>query len=186
MSPKIKNYLEQFYWNKKVFYPALAAAALILLYVIFVRGYVVNQEVNKKEAELEKIKKVEEVKRVERMTKAQYSRISFFLTSPKRVSLAIPDYLEGNYRMKEEGNKMTLLYIKSPEFVSPFFYVKYYKKGEVKLESGEVEVRTAGDYTFVYYAYPESSYNGPDKQQFHDALGDMEAIIKDQEKLSIF
>lgn len=49
-----------------------------------------------------------------------YSRVSLFNTQKVRVSLAVPDYWEGNYRIKESGQTVFFYYIGSGEEIKMF------------------------------------------------------------------
>ena len=57
-----------------------------------------------------------------------YSRISFFNTTDDRASLNVPESWEGNYRLKEEGNKAIFYYLLADGSASKMFSIS--KKNE--------------------------------------------------------
>lgn len=185
------NFLkEKIFENKKLFYSLIVVVLFLLIYAVFVRGYIQTQEDEKRIAkeQVEKIK--QETKKEDKIKNAKFSRITFFLTSPFRASLAVPDYLEGNYRLKEEGNKAMFLYIKNPDIPTPLFYIKYIEKNNYKEELGEKilkEFKSKKDgknYILIYYFYPDDSYKGEDQEGFKEILWDIENVVI--ESLKIF
>jgi len=174
---------ERIFENKKLFYSLVVIVLFLLVYSVFVRGYIEKQEDEKRVAkeQVEKIK--QETKKEEKIKNAKFSRITFFLTGPFRASLAIPDYLEGNYRLKEEGNKAVFSYIKNPDIPTPLFYVKYVEQGNYSGEEGEKKIKDlkskkdGKNYTVSYYLYPDNSYKGDDKEEFKEALWDIENVV---------
>lgn len=175
--------------NKKLFFSVLAIVLFLFVYTVFVRGYI-NEQEEKKIAKQIEVKQAEnKTKKEEKLKNAKFSRITFFLVSPVRASLAVPDYIEGNYRVKEEGNKMSFLYIKDSDFISPIFYIKYEEKDRLILENGEkklldVESKKDGKmYSFVYHIFLEDSYKGESKEGFSEIIWDIENILIDSLKV---
>jgi len=52
-----------------------------------------------------------------------YSRVSFFNITKDRVSLNIPESWEGNYRLREDGNKAVFYYLRSDGSASEMFAI---------------------------------------------------------------
>lgn len=57
--------------------------------------------------------------------KISYSRITFFNASEHRASMAIPDYWEGKYRIREEGDTVVFLDISNPSDPKELFWISY-------------------------------------------------------------
>ena len=58
-----------------------------------------------------------------------YSRISFFNGSKDSASLNIPESWEGNYRLKEEGDRAIFYYLSEDGSASEMFSIN--KKGDI-------------------------------------------------------
>ncbi|MBD3247746.1 hypothetical protein GF382_00455 [Candidatus Falkowbacteria bacterium] len=169
-SIKLKNNLERAFKvkdarDRKIFYSILATIILILVYIIFIRGYISRQDEKKEAQEKARVEKIRQ-ERVEKIEKAPKSRISFFLSKPIRASLAMPDYWEGNYRISEKDNTASFIYIEDAERTTPIFHIKMVSLGELSnLEKGEKEIdknkrvkREDETYTFVYKIYDQHPY----------------------------
>lgn len=173
---------DKIFADKRLTYSVLAIVLLLLVYVFFARDYIKKQEEEKVIREEQARQEADQAKKEEKLKDVQFSRISFFLTNPIRASLAIPSYLEGNYRMRQAGKKTEFLYIKNPDVVHPLFYVRYMDKGE-PLAEGEKKLGEAKSkkdskiYVFAYYMYPEDSYPGEEKEDYKEALWDIKNII---------
>ena len=109
--------------DRKIFYSLIIIALLILVYVFFIRGYFSDQKSKKLTLEKVKTEKVRQ-ERIEKIERAPKSIISFFLAEPTRAKLSIPDYWEGNYRIKEAGGQVSFLYIEDPANIAEIVYIK--------------------------------------------------------------
>jgi len=176
--------------DKKTLFFVAGIIIFIVAYTFLMRPYLKKREnlrnLEKEQIRVEQVKKKKEIK----LKNATFSRINFFLGQPIKVSLAIPSYLEGNYRMKDSGDKTVFSYIKNPEFVSSIFYLRYEEKDKLVLKKGEKEAVTVKSkkdgkvYTVVYYIYPESSYKGEDKEGFGEIIWDIKNVLIDSLKAS--
>ncbi|PLX27044.1 hypothetical protein C0583_04850 [Candidatus Parcubacteria bacterium] len=80
----------------------------------------------------------------------EYSRISFFNSSSKRASMAIPVFWEGNYRLKEEGDVAVFYFLDSEAQANEIF--KVLKKND---KSG---LKDCSDNTSIELIRSEYSY----------------------------
>jgi hypothetical protein len=169
--------------NKKVFYSILAAVLLVIIIAgVLIMRAENNQRFLKEKAKEALIEKQAAEQAAIQTRKATINRATFFLQAPAgaRGGINISNYWEGSYRIPDTiGKKMTVLYIKNPDFQAPLMYIRYEAKKSFKLESGETELKTdSRDYAYAYYFYPEDSYAGADKENFIAIQKDFEADIK--------
>jgi hypothetical protein len=59
-----------------------------------------------------------------------YSRVNFFLAGLNKASLAIPDYWEGNYRIKEQGDTVTFYFVRGVSDEISLFSIFHKEKSE--------------------------------------------------------
>lgn len=153
--------------------------SLLAIFLVFLSFQIIGKKAEKKV--ITEKQKIEE-SRQQRMSATTWSRVSFFETLPLNVSLAIPSYLEGNYRMIKGGDNVEFLYIKNPEIVAPMLLIKISKKGGLQLIDGERELKSdCSDYSFAYKLYPSDSYNGQDKEGFAQAIYDFDYFLTNGE-----
>jgi len=63
--------------------------------------------------------------------------------------------------------KMTIFYVKNPDYTAPLLYIRYDDKANFKLAAGETLFKTnSTKYSFAYFFYPVDSYPGKDKDDF--------------------
>jgi len=161
--------------SRKVF--IIIGASLILIAVIL-SAYLMVKKSNLKVAEQRQ--KIEEA-RQQRMSAAAWSRVSFFENLPINVTFALPDYLEGNYRLIKEADKASFLYIKDPTKPMPLFYIKVFGAGGYQPSEGELElVSDCKGFSFSYRLYEPSSYEGEDKEAFGQVIYDIEYFLKNE------
>jgi len=137
----------------------------------------------KKSATLPPVAQQESTANAPAAPKNLYSRISFFLRSPVNGSLAIPEYWEGKYRTREEGNKISLNYINDPGLETNIFYVKYFtlkewdnivKAGQTK----EKELARKDDLVYIYYIAEDNPYQGEHQAFFKNMTTEASQIIQ--------
>lgn len=151
--------------DRKIFYSVIAVVFLILVYLIFVRGYFTKQEQKKVAEEKARTEQIRQ-ERIEKIEKAPKSRISFFLAGPVKANLAMPDYWEGNYRLKETQEKASFIYIEEASQPAEIFYIKVLpdteiknlEKGEQEIEVGKRVVKNNISYAFVFKMSDENPY----------------------------
>ncbi len=150
--------------------------SVILLAVIVVVGSILIK--NKKEKNvLEEKQRVEE-SRQQRMGAASWSRVSFFEGLPINVTLAIPSYLEGNYRIIKGADLVRFLYIKDPSNPVEMFFVRVGSNNEFNLSEGESELPSkCSDYKFSYKLSKTDEYKGSDISGFSQAMDDMKFFL---------
>jgi len=128
--------------NKKII-----ILSLVFLLIIAVSFFIFNgDKKNEKNIVEKKYFDCESVK---------YSRISFFNTEEDRVSLNIPESWEGNYRLKEEGNRAMFYFLNDDGSANKIFSIN-----KEKTESDDV-ICKKGDlkYTLnIYDLKPEENY----------------------------
>lgn len=151
------------------------AGALAVIAVVAFGVYLVNKKADLKV--IQQKQKVEE-DRAQRMSNATWSRVSFFEGLPINVTLAVPSYLEGNYRMIKSPNSVAFLYIKNPEIPTSMLDIKVFKQEEFKLGEGDKELKSdCPGYSFSYRLYPSDSYSGDDKDGFAQAIFDFNFFL---------
>lgn len=98
--------------------------------------------------------------------KINFSRITFFNASKHRASLAIPDFWEGKYRVREEGNTVVFLDISDPNLPSELFRIsaRDSKVSETKGENPGWEEIGRVDGTVFYFQL--STANGKKTEGF--------------------
>lgn len=151
--------------DRKIFYSVIVGLFLVLIYLVFIRGYFVKEE--QKKIALEKVK-FEQIRqeRILKIEEAPKSRISFFLTSPVRANLAIPDYWEGNYRLSESPGKASFLYIEDPSRPVEIFYIRMLEasrldeleEGEKEISKGKLVEKKGTSYAFVFKMSEDNPY----------------------------
>ena len=162
----------------------IGLSVLVLLLLAFFVFQLLNKKSEKK-AIVEK-QKVEE-QRQQRMSNTSWARTSFFENLPINVTLEVPAYLEGNYRMIKGDSKVDFLYIKNPDIPTPMLLVRVAKKADFKLETGEKELRSdCSEYSFAYKTYPSDSYAGADKEGFSQAIYDFNYFYSGGEYFKCF
>jgi hypothetical protein len=111
----------------------------------------------------------------DRETVVNYSRINFFLATPYKASLEIPDYWEGNYRLLEKDNTASFYFIKGGEKEALLFEIVHKNKDSLASKEEENIVGRTGDAVFVF-----SSGNKTDSTEddFLQMLKDLNIIIE--------
>jgi len=85
----------------------------------------------------------------------------------------------GYLKILHKDKKITILYVKNPDYAAPLMYVRYDDKTNFKLASGEVEIKTISTkYSYAYYFYPVDSYSGSDKADFSSMQDDFTNSLK--------
>jgi len=108
-----------------------------------------------------------------------WSLQSFFLTAPAgaRAAFKVASDIEGFWRINDTSGvdkKMTILYVKNPDYAQPLLYIRYDNKTDFKLKEGETEMKTnSAKYSYAYYFYPVDSYPGADKAEFTSMQNDL-------------
>jgi hypothetical protein len=162
--------------QKKIFFLILAAIILVFVLSGFWLSHRQAQLAAKKTAVLQEQKAAEILLKKKR--DAVPLRLTFFLLNGPRGGFNFPSYLQGAFRKTEENNKMTIMYIKNPDYVAPLMYIKYEEKAKFKLAAGEVELKSSSaKYSFAYYFYPVDSYPGPDKNEFSAMQKDFQVSL---------
>lgn len=143
--------------------------ALIILILIFVVFFIFKDRAgknNKSNLNLDESSQKEII---------SYSRINFFLTSPNKASLSIPDYWEGNYRIKEEGSEAIFYYLDKKRNTTELFRITYVKKdSEFFYDSTEL-ITENDDYNF-YLIKNDNTYL--DEDLYHKMIDSINDTIK--------
>lgn len=153
--------------DRRILFLTLAIIVVLILYILFLRGYFIKQE-DRMDAEREAKIRKEKQERIEKIENSPKSRISFFLAKPLRANLAVPDYWEGNYRLSEKGNKTSFIYIENPSQTAELFHIRLIKignlddllKGEEEISSEHRKEKGGEVYTFVYKISDSDPYAG--------------------------
>jgi hypothetical protein len=110
-------------------------------------------------------------------TQINFSRVSFFNANEHRASLAIPDYWEGRYRIKDSGSSVDFFDIDDPEKALPLFSVRYINEKDLKsfLSDGWAKLGSPAGGIFMY----KLSTDANDKNKEHNKmLKESSLIIK--------
>jgi hypothetical protein len=110
-------------------------------------------------------------------TQINFSRISFFNANEHRASLAIPDYWEGRYRIKDSGGSVEFLNIDDPEKILPLFSIKYIVEKDLKSFSidGWTKLESPVDGIFIYKL---STASNDKNKEYNKMLKESSLIIK--------
>ncbi|PLX21204.1 hypothetical protein C0584_03250 [Candidatus Parcubacteria bacterium] len=105
----------------------------------------------------------------------KYSRINFFLSSPHKASLAIPDYWEGNYRVKENGNKVAFYYFEGVLNESELFSISFYPEKEYQENTEDIIIGESDGIIFVFRNGENDSF---DNDMYFKMLDSVTELIK--------
>jgi len=160
-------------------YKRLLLVLFIIIIIIIVIIFFIHK--NKQIYNSSEIQEINTVTNQQKSSK--FSRITFFNTMSMIGSLSIPEIWEGKYRVKEDGNKVSFLYIVNPDNVSPIFSIKFYEKNEwkdlqKKEKKFEREIKTKDDLVFVYILYPNNIYTGKEAIEFQEMSNQVKKIIE--------
>jgi hypothetical protein len=162
--------------NKKSFYTTLAVIIVLLAVVVILFFNWQGQQAAKKEAILQ-AQKISQAAEAAKKS-VTWSLQSFFLTAPAgaRAAFKVASDIEGFWRINDTSGvdkKMTILYVKNPDYAQPLLYIRYDNKTDFKLKEGETEMKTnSAKYSYAYYFYPVDSYPGADKAEFTSMQND--------------
>jgi hypothetical protein len=167
------GFKEFFYKNKRAV--LLIGGVVLVLLVVMVLVVTLKKGAEKK-VQVER-QRVEESRQM-RMSAASWSRVSFFESLPINVTFAMPDYLEGNYRLVKGPQQANFLYIKDPSNPVEMLYIKVIAGGDYQIGEGEAELSSdCQGYRFVYRLASSESYAGAEKEAFSQALYDIKHFL---------
>lgn len=163
-------------WSKNNLKLLSIILALIIIFIGI--GYF---SINKK-TETQKItdktapeQEIKEAKKVE-----NFSRATFFLTSPIKGSLAMPASWEGRYRMEDRGSVMNFKYIGNSEIIADLFSIKTYTKEDWEkkdVKEGVLILEKEG-FVFIYSKATDNPYTGEASEKFLKMQNEADEIIK--------
>lgn len=102
-----------------------------------------------------------------------YSRISFFNSSPARVSLAIPESWEGNYRLETKNEQVNFLFIGEPNKIIKLFDIKYILQRDWPQQDFGQEFFRKKAYVYVYNLEQNKGLS----EQYEKMYGQIKNII---------
>ncbi len=110
-------------------------------------------------------------------TQINFSRVSFFNANEHRASLAIPDFWEGRYRIKDSGGSVEFFNIDDPEKVLPLFMIKYVGAESLKsfLKDGWSKLESPENGIFIFKL---STASNNKNQEYNKMLNESSLIIK--------
>jgi len=106
-----------------------------------------------------------------------YSRISFFHSRPVKASLSIPEDWEGEYRMKESGDKVNFYYIGDPGKEILLFRINSANKDDYDEREGYHHIVEKGDYVFNYELSTDNLDGVDNKEEYELMAGEVIDII---------
>lgn len=109
----------------------------------------------------------------------KFSRVSFFVNTSHRASLAIPESWEGKYRQSEEGDIVRFLYIGNPSQKSELFRIKYYSTLDEALVVKNQEIIISNSKNFTYIKEKNNIYSGSEAQNFQAMINRVDDLMKD-------
>lgn len=167
--------------NKKILF------SLALFFILFVFVLLFNMDKDEPETGLKSEEILIREKAIVELDPSKMSRVTFFNATKDRVSLAIPEWWEGNYRMKESGNYATFSYIDSQGSSKDLFTVTRYPNNEWREEDGQNKVNKEEKvlkkqntvYTFYLSTVPNNDKDlGPEYAQMREEISLIIRTIK--------
>ncbi len=149
--------------TKKIFVLSIILVLIIVVFLIFK-----DRTDKKSESDLN----FEENSQKEIIT---YSRINFFLSSSNKASMSIPNYWEGNYRIKEEGNEVVFYYLDKKRNAIELFKIFYTQK-DIDFSEGGVELVAEND-DYIFYLL-RSDYLNLEEDLYYRMIDDINDTIK--------
>lgn len=104
-----------------------------------------------------------------------YSRLNFFLSSQNKASLAIPDFWEGNYRVKEQGNEVKFYFVKGATNEVELFSIKYVEKN---IDNSFSENEIIGDNEKYNFVFKKSEIINLDDNIYYKIVENIDETIK--------
>ena len=152
----------------------LIAPLFIFLFILIIAF--VFSTLSKKE---EGPKAVVETPRDPIVLSTEYSRVSFFLGQPIRASLAIPEYWEGKYRMKQSPRQVSFYYIGAPGEEIKLFDVYLFDKDNWELghDNSLVPIDSLGGWTVAYTISTDEFESVHNKAEYIEMNKDIKNII---------
>ncbi|MCK5537799.1 MAG: hypothetical protein KAI79_13310 [Bacteroidales bacterium] len=129
--------------------------------------------VDKKNSKIKFIPIIQENKEVKK--EITYSRVNFFLNSSNKASLAMPDYWEGNYRKKEEGNKVTFYFVRGVSDEVDLFSILFREKGLVRDNAEQEFIGQNDNFDFIF---KKSEIFNLDDNVYYRMTEDINNLIK--------
>lgn len=153
---------------------------ILIFFIIFLLLFtwlMAKQEEKRRQAEIDsrdnRLIKDQPVK-----TLPNFSRISFFNTQIIKVSLAIPDYWEGLYRVREEGRVLKIFYIGQAPVEDLLFSVKLLNIDKDIIPNDAWEIYNNGEDVLVYYLSTDRDEKKQTSQEYKNMSNDVFNIIE--------
>jgi hypothetical protein len=163
--------------NKKII-----IGGLIFLVISFVFLFIFNKE------NTELVVKNEETKIREKaiieLDPQKMSRISFFNSSKDRVSLAIPEWWEGKYRINEIGDSVVFVYIDSFGKSQILFVIKKYlddiweEDNDAGRNINEVKFLKKQNIVSSYFLSTDDDSNSYFEKDYRQMKNEIKLVIK--------
>ena len=128
--------------KKRIIIFGLLFIIIIIIIIIFLYSNKSNNLQKNADSNFQESKKIEEV--------LTYSRVNFFLTTQNKASLAIPDYWEGNYRIKEQGNEVSFYFVRGVSDEIKLFSILYREKDSFEINEGEELIGYKNNLEFIF------------------------------------
>lgn len=157
---------------------------IILLFIVFGVVFMVflrYENIGKQEKSEEL--KIRE-KAIVELDPSKMSRISFFNASADRVSLAVPEWWEGKYRLKESGDSASFSYIDKAGESQEFFIIKKYPNSSwqdndpAHENSKESKILKKKNTDFSYYLSPDISADKAQEKEFFQMLDELKLVVQ--------
>lgn len=111
------------------------------------------------------------------------SRITLFNSDQDRISLAIPEWWEGKYRLKEAGSEAIFSYIDKEGASTGLFTIKKYVPDDWGVTSrenrpAEEAVLQKSDYVYTYFLSTVKQADDVSDKEYGQMLSEVELVIK--------
>ncbi len=106
--------------------------------------------------------------------KYTFSRLNIFLKKEEKASINIPDYWEGNYRIREDGRVANFIYLKEGTEIGNIFSIEMLRKEDYDSSIDEEIISESENFYFLYYLD-----KGDDKDQLFTGMqNDVQLMLK--------
>ncbi len=162
--------------NKKTIISLLIFVVIFYFFIFLFNNKSIEQKVKSEETQVRE-------KAIVELDPNKMSRITFFNTSKDRVSLAIPEWWEGKYRLKEEGNVARFGYIDVLGKYNKLFVIKKYpdyswEEGDNQRNGREEKILKKQNTVYTYFLSTEKHESELQTKEYLEMQGEVKLIIR--------
>lgn len=150
--------------NKKIIFATISFLALVLILFLLQNKNVKNDAYLDSGPEDQKEKRI-----------VNYSRINFFLSTSNKASLAMPDYWEGNYRVREQGETAIFYFVEGVESEVELFSISYKQKDSYEAEKNQQIIGEKGGLDFILI---KAEIQDLSSKMYQEMFSDIGGLVK--------